>query len=178
MQLYSAAISTKGRIVISGIVTAIARFLGVEPNPKDRVLGSERLYQAAFEIMNFCKVEIGHLCWIYLRDRLLSLPNVDQTVLLHRGNLQWVLGDAEVVQPSPPPPQFTSQAGPSSSSHPPPIMPTSKPPLGPFRRSKCPFKPMLHLRMPFFMPLFKSGMMSSVGCLLPRPNTFRIIRLV
>ena len=40
-QLYSAAISTKGRIVIGGIVTTIARFLGIEPNPEDRVSGSE-----------------------------------------------------------------------------------------------------------------------------------------
>jgi len=30
-QLYSAAVSTKGRIVISGIVTTIARFLDIEP---------------------------------------------------------------------------------------------------------------------------------------------------
>jgi len=42
-QLHSAAVSTKGRIVVSGIVTIIARFLGVEPNPKDRVSGSEWL---------------------------------------------------------------------------------------------------------------------------------------
>ena len=36
-----ATISTKGRIVIGGIITTIARFLGVEPNPEDRVSGSE-----------------------------------------------------------------------------------------------------------------------------------------
>ena len=40
-QLHSAAISTKGRIVISGIITTIARFLGAEPNPEDRVSRSE-----------------------------------------------------------------------------------------------------------------------------------------
>ena len=40
-QLYSATISTKGRIVIGGIVTAIARFLGIKPNPENRVFGSE-----------------------------------------------------------------------------------------------------------------------------------------
>ena len=36
-QLDSAAVSTKGRIVVGGIITTIARFLGVEPNPEDRV---------------------------------------------------------------------------------------------------------------------------------------------
>jgi len=61
-QLHSAAVSTIGRIVIGGIITTIARFLGVEPNPEDRVSGSERLDQAAFEIMNFYKVEAGRLC--------------------------------------------------------------------------------------------------------------------
>jgi len=67
-QLYSVAVSTKGRIVIGGIVTTIARFLGIEPNPEDRVSGFELLDQAAFEIMNFYKVEAGRLCWIYPRD--------------------------------------------------------------------------------------------------------------
>ena len=64
-QLPSAAIITKGMIVISGIVATIARFLGVEPKPKYRVFGSEQLDQATFEIMNFCKVEASRLCWIY-----------------------------------------------------------------------------------------------------------------
>jgi len=82
-QLYSAAISTNGRIVIGGIVTSIVRFLRVEPNPEDRVFGSKRLDQAACEIMNFYKVEAGCLCWIYPRDRLLLLSNVDRTTLLH-----------------------------------------------------------------------------------------------
>jgi len=64
-QLHSAAISAKGRIVIGGIVTTIARFLGVEPNLKDRVFRFEYLDQAAFEIINFCKVEASRLYWIY-----------------------------------------------------------------------------------------------------------------
>ena len=58
-QLYSVAVSTKGRIVIGDIVTTIARLLGIEPNPEDRVSGFEGLDQAAFEIMNFCKVKAG-----------------------------------------------------------------------------------------------------------------------
>ena len=52
-QLYSVTVSTKGKIVIGEIVTSIARFLGIKPNPEDRVSGSERLDQVTFEIMNF-----------------------------------------------------------------------------------------------------------------------------
>ena len=69
-QSLSAVVSTKGRIVIGGIIITIARFLGIEPNPDDRVSRFERLNQAAFEIMNFCKVEAARLCWIYPGDRL------------------------------------------------------------------------------------------------------------
>jgi len=46
-QLYSTTISTKGRIVFVGIMTNIARFLGVESNHEDRISVSERLDQAA-----------------------------------------------------------------------------------------------------------------------------------
>jgi len=53
-QFYSTATSTKGRIVIAGIITSIASFLGIEPNPNDRVSGSEQLDKAAFELMGFC----------------------------------------------------------------------------------------------------------------------------
>ena len=120
-QLYSATVSTKGRVVIGGIVTTIARFLDIQPNPEDRVSESERLDQAAFEIMNFGKVEDGRLCWIYPGDRLLPLPNVNRTTLLHWANRYWVPGDAEVVQPASPPLLYSTQAGPSSSSQPPPI---------------------------------------------------------
>jgi len=45
-QLYSATVSTKGRIVIGGIVTTIARFLGIEPNPKEVSLGLNGLIKA------------------------------------------------------------------------------------------------------------------------------------
>jgi len=96
-QLYSVAISTKGRIVISSIITTIARFLGVEPNLEDQVSWSEQLNQATFELMNFCKVGAGRLYWIYSGDRLLPLPNINQTTLLHQGNLYWIPSDAEVV---------------------------------------------------------------------------------
>jgi len=71
--------------------------------------------------MNFSKVKTGHLCWIYLGDRLWLLPNVDRTTLLHRGNLYWVPSDEQVVRPAPhhPAPR-SSQARPISSSQPPP----------------------------------------------------------
>jgi len=54
--------STKGRIVIGGIITPIARFLGVEPNPDDQVSGFEQLDKVVFELMSFFKVEAGRLC--------------------------------------------------------------------------------------------------------------------
>ena len=66
-QLHSAAIN-KSRIVIGGMITTITRFLGVESNPEDRVSGSDQLDQVAFEVINFCKVEVGRLCLIYPGD--------------------------------------------------------------------------------------------------------------
>jgi len=102
-------------------VTIIARFLGIEPSLSIESLGQSGLDQAAIEIMNFSKVEVGRLCWIYPGDWLLLLPNVDQTTLLYGANLYWISSDTKVVQPiNPPPPPHSSQAGPSSSSQPPP----------------------------------------------------------
>jgi len=86
-QLHNAIVSTKGRIAIGSIVTTIARFLGVEPNPEHSVFGFEQLDQAAFKKMNFCKVEAGCLCSIYPRDRRLLFPNVERATLLHWANL-------------------------------------------------------------------------------------------
>jgi len=45
-QLYCAVVSTKGRIVIGGVITTIARFFGIKLNPEDRFSASERLQQA------------------------------------------------------------------------------------------------------------------------------------
>jgi len=39
-------------------ISPIARLVGVESNPDDRVAGSERLKLATFEQMQFCKVEV------------------------------------------------------------------------------------------------------------------------
>jgi len=56
-----------------------------------------------------------------LWDRLLPLPNVDQTTLLHWASLYWVPGDDELVRPAPHhAAPHSSRAGPSSSSQPPP----------------------------------------------------------
>jgi len=67
-QLYSVVVSTKGGTVIGGIVTTIARFLGIEPNPKDRVSGFEQLNQVAFKIMNFCRLGARRFYLIYYGD--------------------------------------------------------------------------------------------------------------
>ena len=77
MNTPSAATSTTDRIVIGDLITSIARSLGVESNCEDRVSGSEWLTKATFELMKFCKVEAECLCWIYLGNRLLLLPNVE-----------------------------------------------------------------------------------------------------
>jgi len=78
-QLYSVAISTNGGIVIRGIIISIARFLGIEPNPNHRVRASELLDKATFELMDFCHVEAGRLCWIDPGGWLMSPPNIEQT---------------------------------------------------------------------------------------------------
>ena len=71
--LHSATTSIRG---IKGIITSIARFLGVEPNLNDRVFGSKSLHKVAFELMSFCLVKARHLCWIHPGDRLMLLSNV------------------------------------------------------------------------------------------------------
>ena len=96
-QLYSAATSTKGRIVIGGIIISIARFLGIEPNPDDRVSGFERLDKVAFALMGFCRVEAGRLCWIYPGGQLMPLPNVERTTLRHYHNLSYLPRDEELA---------------------------------------------------------------------------------
>ena len=68
VQLDPNSFLAKGRLIIDGIVTTIARFLGIKPNPEDSVSRPERLDQAAFEIRNFCRVKVGPLCWIYLGE--------------------------------------------------------------------------------------------------------------
>jgi len=57
--------------------------------------------------MKFGKVEAGYLCWIYPRNQLLPLPNVERTTLLHRAKLSWLPSDADIVLPAPPQPPPT-----------------------------------------------------------------------
>ena len=61
-QSYSAATSPAHRIVIGGLITSVVKIVGVEPNPDDRVAGSEQLNLAAFEQMKFCRVDGGCIC--------------------------------------------------------------------------------------------------------------------
>jgi len=63
-QLYSTTTSNKGRIFIGGIITSIARFLGIKPNRNVKVRGSKRLDKFAFELMGFYQVEADRSCWI------------------------------------------------------------------------------------------------------------------
>ena len=116
-QLYSAVTSTKGRIAIVGIITLIVRFLGIEPNLDDGVSGSERLDKPTFELMVFCRLEGGRLCWIYPGGRLMPLLNIERTILRHYHILSYLPSDEELAYPAPhiPPPSF---AGPSFSSQP------------------------------------------------------------
>jgi len=51
------------------------------------------------------------------------------------------------------------------------------PPLGPFRRSKPPYEPMLNLNMLLFVTLSKSYMMSSVGWQPSKISIFRTLGL-
>jgi len=120
--LFSATTSTKGRIVIGGIITSITRFLGIESNPDDQVSGFELLDKAAFELIGFYKVECGHLYWFYPGDRLMPLLNVARTTLVNHSNLSYLPGDEDLVHPAPSP-SPSSFAKPSSSApSPTPIM--------------------------------------------------------
>jgi len=58
-QLYMAATSSAHRIVIGGLIIAIATLVSVEPNPDDRVASSERLNLASFKWMKIYKVDGG-----------------------------------------------------------------------------------------------------------------------
>ena len=137
-QLYSAAICTKGRIVSGGIITSIARFLGIEPNSNDKVRGSERLDKAAFELMVFCQVEAVRLCWIYPRGQLMPLPNIKRTTLQHQHNLLYLPGNEELAGLAPliPPSSFAILV--SLLNNPLLTILRLAPHLGPFKRSKPP----------------------------------------
>jgi len=48
--------------MIGGFITPIARSVDMDLNPDNRVPSFERLNLAAFEQMNFYKVEAGRVC--------------------------------------------------------------------------------------------------------------------
>jgi len=60
-QLYIAVASNVGKMATAGLITFIARSLGVELNPDDKVSRFEGLNKAAFQQMKFCKIETGHI---------------------------------------------------------------------------------------------------------------------
>ena len=76
-QLLVAATSSAKRIAIGGLIALIARSVRIEPNLDDRVSGFDKLAFAAFEQMKFCSVDGVRSHWIYPRNRLMPLPNVD-----------------------------------------------------------------------------------------------------
>jgi len=66
-QLYSAANSIKGWIVVGGFITTIACFFNI----------IQKIMIEYLELMSFCKVKASRLCWIYFGGRLMPLPNVE-----------------------------------------------------------------------------------------------------
>jgi len=163
-QLYSATTSTKDRIVVGEIITSIARFLGIEPNPDDRVSGSKRVDKAAFELMDFCKVEVGRLCWIYPGGRLMPLPILNEPpfVIITIFHICLVMMKCWLLLPHMSLFPLPLDLVPLPNHH---LLPplTLNPHLGPFKKSKRPFGLMLLLSMPLFKSLSKSGMMSFEG---------------
>ena len=102
-QLYGAITSSTHRILIEGLINPAARLIGVELNPNDGVGGSEWLNLTALKQMKFCTVDRGRICWIYPKNWLMPLPNVDRTFLLNEDNIYFLPGDKELARPTPPP---------------------------------------------------------------------------
>ena len=76
--------------------------------------GFERLALANLEQMKFCRMEGGRICWNYLGNRLMPIPNINRATLLKLDNLSFMIGDDKLVHPSPSQPYI----GGSSSSQP------------------------------------------------------------
>jgi len=57
-------------IVIGALITLIARSVGIDSNPDNRVLGFKRLNLAVFEQIKLSKVNAGRVRWIYPRNYL------------------------------------------------------------------------------------------------------------
>ena len=59
-------IAPRVRLLLGVFIMTTAQFFNIIPEDDDRVPGSERLDKASFELMSFCKLEAGRLCWFYL----------------------------------------------------------------------------------------------------------------
>ena len=106
--------------MIGGLIIPIAKAASIKPNPDNRMSGPERLALVAFKQMQFCKVKGGRTCWIYHRNRLMPLSNVDRTTLFNPDNFSFMLGDEELVHSATTPPSqphlsTSSSSEPSSS---------------------------------------------------------------
>ena len=87
--------------MIGGLITSIDRLVSIEPNPDDKVSGSERLALAAFERMKFCKMKGSRMCWIYPKNKIMPLPNIDLATLMNPDNLSFIPNYEELVHPVP-----------------------------------------------------------------------------
>ena len=71
---------------------------------------------SSFEQMQFSKVKIGHVCWIYTRKHVTPLFNFELTTLWIMNNLLFMSDEENVVYPIPHPSISDLKA--SSSSQP------------------------------------------------------------
>ena len=132
---------------------------------EDRVSCSKPLDKAAFELIKFCKVEAGQLCGRYtgisFYHFLTSKEPYCFTKLIFHGCPMMTrlfiphlyLTHLHIMAP------LVLPLNPSFFM----IMRRFMKPLGPFRRSKPPYEPMFNMRMPLFVTLFKSKLMSFMG---------------
>ena len=165
-----AVTSSTNRIVIEGLITPIARLVGVEPNPNDRVAvrrGQTLLLLNKWNsIWSIVGASVGFilgtgLClsqiliappsWTGLISTFDSVPKSwhDLPYLFHQLTLRLL------VHPNHP--SFMT------------IL-TCILPLGPFKRSKLLYELIQKLSVSHFGALFRSGMMTSVRWLPPRTN--------
>jgi len=160
--------------VIGGLITPIARSVRIKLNPDDRVPSFERLNIAAFEQMEFCKIEAEHVYWIYPRNHLMPLLNVNRTTLLNRANLYCLSGDEEWTQPAPPFPlphlRPSSTSQPSFSSDYAGLHAT----LQSIQEKQASSNLIFKLNIPRYMTLTSSGMMSSMDDCFPKPICLRL----
>ena len=154
-----------GRIVIGGLITTIARSLGVEPNPEDRVQGLSNLIKLLLNKRNSTRLRLGACVGLTVGTGFCRFPMLRGlpyfTELTFNGYLViLILSSLHHLSPL-----STYYSGPSSS-----FQPTShdhkevQATLRSIQQNKPPNGPMLKLNMLFFMTLLKSFLMGSLGC--------------